>query len=128
MPKPSSHIQCHVSSSRSLYAMELKHLSEKKFWGQRGDNWKIHWLKWETMCKPKSQGGLGFKDLSMYVGGVFVCRLYDIWKAKTKTQLWAWNMAQRLSVKCEKSIFAQSPSCIQQSYIKAPKIPLAKIS
>ena len=36
------------------------------FWGQRGENRKIHWLKWQELCKPKSQGGLGFKDLSQF--------------------------------------------------------------
>ena len=45
---------------------EIEALTHKLFWGQRGENRKIHWLKWETMCKPKSQGGLGFKDLSIY--------------------------------------------------------------
>ena len=45
---------------------EIEVLIHKLFWGQRGDNREIHWLKWETMCTPKSQGGLGFKDLSMY--------------------------------------------------------------
>ena len=38
---------------------------------------------------------------------------YDIWEVKIKTRLWAWNIAQRLSVKCERPIFAQSLGCIQ---------------
>ena len=36
------------------------------FWGQRGESRKIHWVKWLDLCKPKSQGGMGFKDLSNF--------------------------------------------------------------
>ncbi|KAK9993079.1 hypothetical protein SO802_022782 [Lithocarpus litseifolius] len=39
---------------------------ETFFWGQRGDNRKIHWVKWLDLCKPKTQGGMGFKDLSLF--------------------------------------------------------------
>ena len=45
---------------------EIEALIRKFFWGQRGDNRKIHWLKWSNLCKPKSQGGMGFKDLAMF--------------------------------------------------------------
>ena len=36
------------------------------FGGQKGDNRKIHWVKWSELCKPKTQGGMGFKDLSLF--------------------------------------------------------------
>ena len=26
----------------------------------------MHWMKWEDLCKPKSQGGMGFKELSRF--------------------------------------------------------------
>ena len=45
---------------------EIEALIRKFFWGQRGDNRKIHWVKWSDLCKPKSQGGMGFKDLAMF--------------------------------------------------------------
>lgn len=39
----------------------------RKFWrGQRGDRRKIHWNKLEVLCKPKMEGGLGFKDLCKF--------------------------------------------------------------
>ena len=41
-------------------------LITKFWWGQRGDKRKIHWRKWEVLCKPKLEGGLGFKDLSKF--------------------------------------------------------------
>ena len=42
---------------------EIEGLIKKFFWGQRGDSRKIHWIKWEDLCKPKAQGGMEFKDL-----------------------------------------------------------------
>ena len=31
-----------------------------------GERRKIHWKKWDSMCKPKDGGGLGFKDLCKF--------------------------------------------------------------
>ena len=45
---------------------EIESLIRKFFWGQQGDNRKIHWVKWSDLCKPKLQGGMGFKDLAMF--------------------------------------------------------------
>ena len=36
------------------------------WWGQRGDQRKIHWKNWETLCKPKALGGMAFKDLEKF--------------------------------------------------------------
>ena len=38
---------------------EIEALIHNFFWGQRGDNKKIHWVKWSDLCKPKTQGGMG---------------------------------------------------------------------
>ena len=45
---------------------DIEALIQNFFWGQRGDSRKIHWIKWHKLCKPKSQGGMGFKDLSLF--------------------------------------------------------------
>lgn len=45
---------------------EIEALINKFFWGQRGESRKVHWMKWEDLCKPKIQGGMGFKDLSRF--------------------------------------------------------------
>ena len=45
---------------------EIEGLICKFWWGQRGYRWKIHWVKWGVMCDPKSEGGMGFKELSFF--------------------------------------------------------------
>ena len=42
---------------------KIESLIRKFFWGQKGELRKIHWKKWETLCKPKIERGLGFKDM-----------------------------------------------------------------
>ena len=45
---------------------EIEALICRFFWGQGGDRRKIHWVKWQDLCKPKTKGGMGFKDLALY--------------------------------------------------------------
>ena len=45
---------------------EIEGLIHKFWWGQRGDRRNIHWVKWEDMCEPKSEGGMGFKELPLF--------------------------------------------------------------
>ena len=45
---------------------EIEMMICRFFWGQKGDNRKVHWVKWQDLCKPKSQGGMGFKNLSLF--------------------------------------------------------------
>ena len=45
---------------------DIEMLIQKFWWGQRGDRRKIHWAKWEVLCHPKSEGGLGFKDFCKF--------------------------------------------------------------
>ena len=33
---------------------EIEALIKKFFWGQRVGGRKVHWIKWEELCKPKS--------------------------------------------------------------------------
>lgn len=41
-------------------------LIQKFRWSQQEERRKIHWKNWETLCKPKKEGGLGFKDLAKF--------------------------------------------------------------
>ena len=45
---------------------EIESLVKKFWWGQRGERRKIHWVKWESLCQPKKEGGMGFKDLALF--------------------------------------------------------------
>lgn len=36
------------------------------WWGSSLDNHKIHWLRWEKLTWPKCQGGIGFRDFSLF--------------------------------------------------------------
>jgi len=38
----------------------------KFLWGGTENKNKVNWVKWCDVCKPKLQGGLGVKDLSIF--------------------------------------------------------------
>ena len=45
---------------------DIESLIRRFWWGQRGDQRKIHWLKWEKLCQPKGMRGLGFRELQKF--------------------------------------------------------------
>ena len=45
---------------------EIEAMIKKFWWGQRGDQRKIHWIKWKDLTKSKVVGGMGFRDLAMF--------------------------------------------------------------
>lgn len=36
------------------------------WWGTKGDVKKIHWMNWNKLCIPKTDGGMGFKDMNFF--------------------------------------------------------------
>ena len=45
---------------------DIEMMIQKFWWEHRGDRRKIHWKKWDILCKSKLEGGMGFKDLCKF--------------------------------------------------------------
>ena len=45
---------------------ELNSMVRNFWWGQRDKEKKLAWIAWGKMCKPKADGGMGFKDLKAF--------------------------------------------------------------
>ncbi|XP_052107462.1 uncharacterized protein LOC127740503 [Arachis duranensis] len=42
---------------------EIHSLLSQFWWGQKGSERRMAWISWDTMTRPRKEGGLGFKDL-----------------------------------------------------------------
>ncbi|XP_024196518.1 uncharacterized mitochondrial protein AtMg00310-like [Rosa chinensis] len=45
---------------------EMHRLMAGFWWGDADNGRKIHWLAWEKLCCPKSEGGLGFRNMHFF--------------------------------------------------------------
>ena len=45
---------------------ELEVLISKFWWRHNRDSRKVHWVKWERLCKAKEVGGMGFKEIEKF--------------------------------------------------------------
>ena len=45
---------------------DLEKLMRSFWWGQKHQEPKMAWVGWKTMCKPKSQRGMGFRNLKAF--------------------------------------------------------------
>jgi hypothetical protein len=66
-----------VLQSISTYAMgvfkfpfglidELEQIIRNFWWGDEENRRRMHWLSWEKLVRPKSQGGVGFRNLRVF--------------------------------------------------------------
>ncbi|XP_004296207.1 PREDICTED: uncharacterized protein LOC101297422 [Fragaria vesca subsp. vesca] len=44
----------------------MQRLMARFWWGDKGDDRKIHWVAWEKLCTTKAEGGLGFRDMRLF--------------------------------------------------------------
>ena len=45
---------------------DIEVMIRKFWWGYNNDTRKIHWVKWEHLCSPKEDGGMGFKEIEKF--------------------------------------------------------------
>ena len=46
---------------------EINSMIARFWWGSDNGNQKIHWHNWTNLCEPKNRGGMGFRDLSVFI-------------------------------------------------------------
>lgn len=44
----------------------LESMMSNFWWGNDVHSKNMHWINWQTLCRPKSKGGLGFRSLSQF--------------------------------------------------------------
>lgn len=48
------------------FCEEYMQLVRKFWWGEDRSQRKVHWASWQQLIKPKSMGGMGFKDMKIF--------------------------------------------------------------
>ena len=56
-------------------------------WGGSQELKKIAWVKWDVICLPKEDGGLGIKDISKFNAALMGRRIWAL--SSNQNQLWA---------------------------------------
>ena len=45
---------------------DLNSMVSQFWWGQKDKEQKMAWTSWDNLCRPKVEGGMGFKDLKAF--------------------------------------------------------------
>lgn len=49
-----------------LLCRNLENIMNKFWWSNSKSAKGVHWSMWSSLCKPKSAGGMGFRDLHLF--------------------------------------------------------------
>ena len=100
---------------------DIERLIRKFWWGQRGDQHKIHWKNWEALCKPTALGGMGFKDLKKFNEAILAKQIWRLLTGHTSLfyQVFQAKYFPNCSILDAK---LSSGSYIWQSIVKAKKL------
>ncbi|KAA3489714.1 reverse transcriptase [Gossypium australe] len=49
-----------------MFYRKLEGIMNKFWWTNNKSSRSIHWSRWEPLCRPKNDGGMGFKDLVLF--------------------------------------------------------------
>ena len=45
---------------------DINSIIARYWWGQTGNENKIHWINWRRLCETKKKGGMGFRDINTF--------------------------------------------------------------
>jgi hypothetical protein len=45
---------------------DISKMINRSWWAQQDKENKMHWLSWDTLCRRKEKGGLGYRDLHLF--------------------------------------------------------------
>ena len=57
---------------------ELERMARNFWWGQRGSELKMHWMRWDKVSKPKEEGGFGFQNLKLFNTALLACQCWRL--------------------------------------------------
>ncbi|CAL1387047.1 unnamed protein product [Linum trigynum] len=78
-----------IAQAQTTYAMsvfripdgildDIHSLIANFWWGQKGNERRIHWRRWEKLCKKKNQGGMGFRNLKVFNTTILAKQLWNL--------------------------------------------------
>ncbi|CAL1392116.1 unnamed protein product [Linum trigynum] len=78
-----------IAQAQTTYAMsvfripdgildDIHSLIANFWWGQKGNERRIHWKRWEKLCKKKNQGGIGFRNLKVFNTVILAKQLWNL--------------------------------------------------
>ena len=117
-------MSCFKLPSRLLNDIEM--MIRKFWWGQQGDQCKIHWKNWETFCKPKALGGMGFKDLEKFNEAMLAKRMWRLLVDHSSIFYWVFS-AKYFPSGSSFDAKVASRSYAWQSIVKARKLVQSRL-
>ncbi|CAN6690416.1 unnamed protein product [Malus baccata var. baccata] len=72
---------------------DLDSMSAGFLWGDYGGQKRIHWVNWDTLGRPKSEGGLGFRNFQDFNDALLVKQCWRL--MLNPNSLWAQTLKAR---------------------------------